>query len=88
MKILHLFARSGINITINFNTQIIKKNNRGLYIGKYPPPGGGEKYQPMLFGGKNMKSVREKGGNVKEKEERGKKKEERGKKMRKGEEKG
>jgi hypothetical protein len=27
---------------------------RGLYIGKHPPPPGG-KYQPMSFGGINMK---------------------------------
>ncbi len=35
----------------------------GVYIIKntYPPPGGGE-YQPMSFGGKNMKRPREKGG--------------------------
>jgi hypothetical protein len=39
--------------------------NRGLYIGKYPPPwGGGEKYQPMSFGGKNMKRWREKEGKM------------------------
>jgi hypothetical protein len=39
---------------------------RKLYIGKYPPspPGG---YQPMSFGGKNMKRRREKGENVIEK---------------------
>jgi hypothetical protein len=27
---------------------------RGLYNGKYPPPGGGGEYQPMSFGGKNI----------------------------------
>ncbi len=59
----------------------------GVYILENTPPPGGE-YQPMSFGGKNMKRVREKGGKCKKKEERGKKKEERGKKMRKGEEKG
>jgi hypothetical protein len=38
---------------------------RGLYIGKYPPPlGGGKKYQPMSFGGKNMKRWREKEGKM------------------------
>jgi hypothetical protein len=39
-------------------------NGRGLYTGKYPPPPQGEekKYQPMSFGGKNMKRPREKGG--------------------------
>jgi hypothetical protein len=39
-----------------------------------PPPLGGGKYQPMSFGGKNMKSGREKG--------------KKGEKMRKGEVKG
>jgi hypothetical protein len=39
---------------------------RGLYIGKSSPPGGG-KYQPMSFGGKNMKRGREKGGKCKRK---------------------
>ncbi len=42
------------------------------------PPGGGGGYQPMSFGGKNMKRRREKRKNIKEKEERGKE-------MRKGE---
>jgi hypothetical protein len=46
-----------------------------------PPRGQGGEYQPMSFGGKNMKRGREKGGIMqKKKEERGKKKEERGKK--------
>ncbi len=40
--------------------------------------GGGE-YQPMSFGGKNMKRRREKGENIKEKGRKGKEKEERGK---------
>jgi hypothetical protein len=35
---------------------------RGQYIGKYPLPTGGGGYQPMTFGGKNMKKRREKGG--------------------------
>ncbi len=56
-----------------------------------PPPGGG-KYQPMSFGGKNMKREREKGGKCKRKrkkeERKRKEKGRRGKKMRKGEEKG
>jgi hypothetical protein len=39
---------------------------RGLYIGKYPPLGG-KKYQPMSFGGKNMKRREEKGGKNKRK---------------------
>jgi hypothetical protein len=51
--------------------------NTGAYIleNTPPPPRGGRgKYQPMSFGGKNMKRGREKGENVKEKEERGKRK--------------
>jgi hypothetical protein len=47
--------------------------DRGLYIGKYPPLWGRGKYQPMSFGGKNMKRRREKGENVKEKGRKGKK---------------
>ncbi len=43
-----------------------------------PPRGGG--YQPMSFGGKNMKRRREKGENVKEKGRKGKEKGKRGKK--------
>jgi hypothetical protein len=44
----------------------------GVYIlENIPPPGG--KYQPMSFGGKNMKRGREKG--KKKKEERGRKRE-------------
>jgi hypothetical protein len=42
--------------------------SRGLYIGKYsPPPGGVGEYQPMSFGGKNMKRAREKSGKCKRK---------------------
>jgi hypothetical protein len=44
---------------------------RVLYIGKY---------QPMSFGGKNMKRRREKGGNIKEKGRKGKENEKRGSK--------
>jgi hypothetical protein len=61
----------------------------GLYIGKYPLPGGGGNISGCHLGGKNMKRRREKGRKCKKKkEERGKKKEERGKKIRKGEVKG
>jgi hypothetical protein len=45
---------------------------RGLYIGKYPR-GGGE-YQPISFGGKNMKRGREKGGKRKRKKKKGERK--------------
>jgi hypothetical protein len=52
---------------------------RGLYIGKYP------QYQPMSFGGKNMKRRREKEGKCKRKRKKGKrKKEERGKNEKRG----
>ncbi len=44
---------------------------RSLYIGKY---------QPMSFGGKNMKRRREKGENVKQKGRKGKENEKRGNK--------
>jgi hypothetical protein len=46
--------------------------NRGLYIGKYPLPGGG--YQLMSFGGKNMKKQREKRGTCKRKRKKGERK--------------
>jgi hypothetical protein len=58
---------------------VITVSVRGLYIGKYPPLERG-KYQPMSFGGKNLKRVREKGGKCKrkrKKEERKRKKGER-----------
>jgi hypothetical protein len=58
---------------------------RGLYIGKYPPPLGGE-YQLMSFGGKNMKMGREKGGKCKRKRKKGERKMKQGeRKRRKGE---
>ncbi len=68
------------------------KNNgeQGPIYLKIPPPlGGGGKYQPMSFGGKNLKKQKEKGGKCKRKRKKGGRKgEERGKKMRKGEVKG
>jgi hypothetical protein len=61
--------------------------SRGLYIGKYSPPGKKKKYQPMSFGGKNMKRVREKGGKCNEKgrkrKEKGRKRKEKGRKGKK-----
>jgi hypothetical protein len=48
---------------------------RGLYIGKYHP--GGE-YQPMSFGGKNMKRQREKGRKCKRQRKTGKRKRKKG----------
>jgi hypothetical protein len=45
--------------------------SRGLYNGKYPL--GGE-YQPMSFGGKNMKRPREKGRECGRKEKKGERK--------------
>jgi hypothetical protein len=53
---------------------LVLLEGRGLYIGNPPAPLGEEKYQPMSFGGKNMKSGREKG--------------KKGEKVRKGEVKG
>jgi hypothetical protein len=53
---------------------------QGSIYWKIPPPWGKEKYQPMSFGGKNMKRGREKGGKCKrkrKKEERKRKKGER-----------
>ncbi len=51
------------------------KSNPGVYIMENtPPPRGGGKYQPMSFGGKNMKRRREKGGKCKEKGRKGKEK--------------
>jgi hypothetical protein len=62
-----------ININVNEFSEILLYGRPEVYILKIPPPGGGG-YQPMSFGGKNVKSGSEKGKNVKEKEERGKKK--------------
>ncbi len=50
----------------------------GAYILENTPPWGGG-YQPMSFGGKNMKSRREKGENVKEKGRKGNEKGRKGK---------
>jgi hypothetical protein len=49
---------------------------RGLYIGNTSPPGG--KYQPMSFGGKNMKRRREKGGKCKRERKKGESKRKKG----------
>jgi hypothetical protein len=47
----------------------------GAYIlENTPPPLGGGKYQPMSFGGKNMKRQREKGGKCKRKRKKGERK--------------
>jgi hypothetical protein len=52
----------------------------GVYILKNtPPPPGGGKYQLISFGGKNMKSGREKEGNCKRKMKKGEEKGRRGK---------
>jgi hypothetical protein len=50
-----------------------------------PPPTGGGKYQPMTFGGKNMKRREKKGENVKEK---GRKRKEKGRKGKENKKKG
>jgi hypothetical protein len=52
----------------------------GAYILENTPPPGGKKYQPMSFGGKNMKRQRENGGKIKEKGRKGKENEKRGSK--------
>jgi hypothetical protein len=58
--------------------------NRGLYTGKYPPLlGGGGEYQPMSFGGKSMKSQREKEGQCKRKRKKGERKRKKGERKRK-----
>jgi hypothetical protein len=60
----------------------------GFYILENTPSlGGGKKYQPMSFGGKNMKRGREKGGKCKRKRKKGERKMKQGKeKGRKGKE--
>jgi hypothetical protein len=55
-----------------------------MHIGKYPPLWGGAKYQPMSFGGKNMKRRREKGGKCKRKRKKGERKRKKGENLRKG----
>jgi hypothetical protein len=59
------------SLKITLHSPFGDRPNRGLYIGKYPPPRGGE-YQPMSFGGKNMKRPSEKGRKGKEKGRKGK----------------
>jgi hypothetical protein len=50
-------------------------NIRGLYIGKYPPPWGGEKISADVIWGKKYEKVeRKRGENVKEKGRKGKEK--------------
>jgi hypothetical protein len=73
-----------LQVSISHQLHTFFLTARGLYIGKYPPPLGGGKYQPMSFGGKNMKSRREKEENVKEKERKGKEKGRRGEKDQRG----
>ncbi len=51
-----------------------------------PPPLGGGKYQPMSFGGKDMKRRSEKGGKCKRKRKKEKRKRKKGKRKRKGKE--
>jgi hypothetical protein len=51
---------------------------QGSIYWKIPPPGGGGEYQPMSFGGKNMKRRREKGGKCKRKSKKGKRKRKKG----------
>ncbi len=55
-----------------------ERETRGLYNGKYAPPWGGGKYQPMSFGGKNMKRPREKGGKCGRKGKKGERKRKKG----------
>ncbi len=56
-----------------------QKLTSGVYILENTPPPGGGKYQPISFGGKNMKRGREKRENVKEKGRKGKEKGRKGK---------
>jgi hypothetical protein len=51
----------------------------GVYILENTlPPWGGRKYQPMSFGGKNMKRQREKGGKYERKRKQGERKRRKG----------
>jgi hypothetical protein len=54
---------------------------RGLYNGKYPPPGWEEISADVIWGKKYEKAKRKRWKMWKKREERGKKKEERGKKI-------
>ncbi len=47
---------------------------RGLYIGKYPPPGGEKISADVIWGKKYRKLKRKRGENVKEKGRKGKEK--------------
>jgi hypothetical protein len=51
----------------------------GLYIGKYPPPPqGGKISADVIWGKKNMKRGREKGGKCKRKRKKGERKRKKG----------
>ncbi len=55
------------------------KSVTGAYIlENTPPPPGGGKYQPMSFGGKNMKRERQKGGKCKRKRKKKERKRKKG----------
>jgi hypothetical protein len=56
----------------------LRSKGRGLYNGKYPPPRGGGEYQPMSFGGKNIKRPREKGRKCGRKGRKGERKRKKG----------
>jgi hypothetical protein len=60
--------------------QNIIVNWTGVYIMENTPPplGGGGKYQPMSFGGKNMKRQREKGKKYERKRKEGERKRRKG----------
>jgi hypothetical protein len=72
---------------------ITSQKSRGLYIGKYPPRGGGRKISAdVIWGKKIRKGEEKKGENVKEKgrkgKEKGKKGKEKGKKGKENEKRG
>jgi hypothetical protein len=69
---LALHGKISIYVKCRRGTNINSDLYRGLYNGK--SPGGGGKYQPMSFGGKNMKRTREKGGKCGRKGKKGERK--------------
>ncbi len=72
---------------LQYNAQLLvfELRNPGVYILENTPRGGGVEYQPMSFGGKNMKRPREKGGKCCRKRKKGERKRKKGKrKLEKG----
>jgi hypothetical protein len=71
------FKRSILKYRLNRNWHLLENLlycTQGSILENTPPTPGGGKYQPMTFGGKNMKRQREKGGKCERKRKKGERK--------------